>query len=59
MKYKHVNEPLCLVEEDLHQFADAKYFPELDLSRTYYRIKLSENAHQYTAFPTAVEWVVD
>ena len=45
-------EPPCLVEEDLHQFADAKYFSELDLSRAYYQIKLSKNACQYTEFPT-------
>ena len=45
-------EPPSLVEEDLHQFADAKYFSELDLSRVYYQIKLSKNARQCTAFPT-------
>ena len=45
-------EPPCLVEEDLHQFADAKYFSELYLYRVYYQIKLSKNARQYTAFPT-------
>ena len=37
---------------NLHQFANAKYFSELDLSRAYYQIKLTENAHQFTAFPT-------
>ena len=45
-------EPPCLIEEDLHQFADAQYFSELDLSRAYYQIKLSEITRQYTAFPT-------
>ena len=45
-------EPPCLVEEDLHQFSNGKYFSELDLSRAYYKIKLTENARKFTAFPT-------
>ena len=45
-------EPPCLVEEDLHPFSIAKYFSELDLSWAYYQIKLTENARQFTAFPT-------
>ena len=45
-------EPPCLVEEDLHQFSNTTYFSELDLSRAYYQIKLTENARQFTAFPT-------
>ena len=43
-------EPPCLVEEDLHQFADASIFQSY-ICRAYYQIKLSENARQYTAFP--------
>jgi hypothetical protein len=45
-------EPPCLVEEDLHQFAGAKYFSELDLARAYYQIPLTEKSRHLTAFPT-------
>ena len=45
-------EPPCLVEEHLQQFSNAKYFSELDLSRAYYQIKLTENTCQFTTFPT-------
>ena len=37
------------MEEGLHQFSNAKYFSELDLSRAYYQIKLTESARQFTA----------
>ena len=45
-------EPITTIEEDLHKFAGAKYFSELDLTKAYYQIPLSERARPYTAFPT-------
>ena len=45
-------EPTCNKEEDLHKFSGSKYFSELDLSKAYYQVPLSENAKPLTAFPT-------
>ena len=45
-------EPSCSVEEDLHKFAGARYFSELDLSKAYYQVPLTEKAKPLTAFPT-------
>ena len=45
-------EPACTVEEDLHKFNGAKYFSELDLTKAYYQIPLSERAKPLTAFPS-------
>ena len=45
-------EPITTIEEDLHKFVGAKYFSELDLTKAYYQIPLSERARPYTAFPT-------
>lgn len=45
-------EPMCNLEEDLHQFTGAKYFTELDLTKAYYQVPLTEKAKSLTAFPT-------
>ena len=45
-------EPISTIEEDLHKFVGAKYFSELDLTKAYYQIPLTERARPYTAFPT-------
>lgn len=45
-------EPPCLVEGDLHKFSHAKHFSELDLSKAYYQITLTERSRKFTAFPT-------
>ena len=57
--YRHLNsitvfdaEPACSVEEDLHKFTGAEYFSELDLTKAYHQIPLSEAAQQLSAFPT-------
>ena len=42
---------LNLFEEDLHQFADAKYFSELDLSRAYYQIHSPKTLVYILHFP--------
>ncbi|XP_045134079.1 uncharacterized protein LOC123517739 [Portunus trituberculatus] len=45
-------EPSCNMEEDLHMFAGAKYFSEIDLCKAYYQIPLTDRAKPLTAFPT-------
>ena len=45
-------EPTCNKEEDLHKFSGSKYFSELDLSKAYYQVPLSDYAKSLTAFPT-------
>ncbi|XP_063601110.1 uncharacterized protein LOC134777201 [Penaeus indicus] len=45
-------EPSCTVEEELFKFAGARYFSEIDLTKAYYQIPLSENAMPLTSFPT-------
>ena len=45
-------EPTCNKEEDLHKFSGSKYFSELDLSKAYYQVPLSDHARPLTAFPT-------
>lgn len=45
-------EPGCNIEEDLHKFAGAKFFSELDLSKAYYQVPLSDKSKSLTAFPT-------
>jgi len=45
-------EPACSIEEDLYKFSGAKYFSELDLTKAYYQIPLTERAKPLTAFPT-------
>ncbi|XP_037794286.1 uncharacterized protein LOC119589789 [Penaeus monodon] len=48
-------EPACTMEEDLYKFSGCKYFFELDLTKAYYQIKLSEKARPLTAFPSHKE----
>lgn len=57
--YRNINsitefqaEPACRVEEDLHLFKGAVYFSELDLTKAYYQVPLTESARPITAFPT-------
>jgi len=45
-------EPACKIEDDLHKFNGAVYFSELDLTKAYYQIPLSERSKPLTAFPT-------
>ncbi|XP_050703676.1 uncharacterized protein LOC126989161, partial [Eriocheir sinensis] len=45
-------EPTCSVEGDLHKFAGATYFSELDLCKAYYQIPLTDRAKPLTAFST-------
>ena len=45
-------EPACSLEEDLHKFATCNYFSELDLSKAYYQICLTERSKPLTAFAT-------
>lgn len=45
-------EPMCNLEDDLHKFTGAKYFTELDLTKAYYQVPLTERAKPLTAFPT-------
>ena len=45
-------EPSCSLDEELHRFADAIYFSELDLSKAYHQIPLHKNSAELTAFPT-------
>ncbi|XP_047469564.1 uncharacterized protein LOC125025584 [Penaeus chinensis] len=45
-------EPACNMEEDLYKFSGCKYFSELDLTKAYYQVKLSEKARPLTAFPS-------
>lgn len=45
-------EPMCKLEDDLHKFSGAKYYSELDLTKAYYQVPLTERARPLTAFPT-------
>jgi hypothetical protein len=45
-------EPCGSLEEDLYKFAKAKKKSELDITKAYYQIKLSEKTCKLTAFPT-------
>ncbi|XP_037784772.1 uncharacterized protein LOC119580748 [Penaeus monodon] len=45
-------EPSCTMEEELFKFAGARYFSEIDLTKAYYQIPLSESAMPLTSFPT-------
>ena len=45
-------EPACIAEADLHKFSGAKYFSELDLTKAYYQVPLTDRARPLTAFPT-------
>ncbi|XP_047478945.1 uncharacterized protein LOC125032028 [Penaeus chinensis] len=45
-------EPSCTVEEELFKFAGAQFFSEIDLTKAYYQIPLSESAMPLTSFPT-------
>lgn len=45
-------EPVCSMEEDLYKFLGAEYFSELDLTKAYFQIPLTERAMPLTAFPT-------
>lgn len=45
-------EPTCNAEDDLHLFTGSKYFSEIDLTRAYHQIPLSDASKMYTAFPT-------
>nr|XP_027217520.1 uncharacterized protein LOC113810035 [Penaeus vannamei] len=45
-------EPACTMEEDLYKFSGCNYFSELDLTKAYYQVKLSEKARPLTAFPS-------
>ena len=45
-------EPSCTVEEELYKFSGSKYFSELDLTKAYYQVPLTESSMPVTAFPT-------
>ena len=45
-------ERMCSLEDDLHKFSGTKYFSELDLTKAYYQVPLTEKAMPLTAFPT-------
>lgn len=45
-------EPMCKLEDDLHKLSGAKYYSELDLTKAYYQVPLTERARPLTAFPT-------
>ena len=45
-------EPVGTIEEDLHKFTRARYFSELDLTKAYYQVPVSQQARPLTAFPT-------
>ena len=46
-------EPMPSMDADLHKFSDSIYFTEIDVTRAYYQIPLSENSRHYTAFSTS------
>ena len=46
-------EPPCGLDEELHRFCGSKYFSELDLSKAYYQIPMSEESIPLTAFATS------
>ena len=45
-------EPPCSLEEELHKFSKANYFSELDLTKAYHQIKLTDRSMPLTAFAT-------
>ena len=45
-------EPINTITEDLHKFFGCKYFSELDLTKAYYQVPLSDRAKALTAFPS-------
>ena len=45
-------EPACSLEDDLYKFSNCRYFSELDLSKAYYQIRLTETSKPLTAFAT-------
>ena len=45
-------EPACNADAELHKFAGAEFFSELDVTKAYYQIDLSKRAQPLTAFPT-------
>jgi len=45
-------EPIQSIEEDLHKFAKAKFFSELDLVSAFFQIPLDSESQKFTAFPT-------
>ena len=46
-------EPACSMENDLHLFTGSVYFSELDLTKAYHQIPLSERTKKLTAFATS------
>jgi hypothetical protein len=45
-------EPCGTIDEDLYKFSGAKYFSEIDITKAYYQIKLTERTRKLTAFQT-------
>ncbi|XP_050703984.1 uncharacterized protein LOC126989430 isoform X2 [Eriocheir sinensis] len=45
-------EPITTITEDLHKFYGSRYFSELDLTKAYYQVPLTDRAMCLTAFPT-------
>ena len=45
-------EPITTMTEDIHKFYGSKYFSELDLTKAYYQVPLTDRAKPLTAFPT-------
>ena len=41
-----------MIEEELHKFQGAKYFAEIDMTKAYYQIGLTDRAIPLTAIPT-------
>ena len=59
MDYRGINaitefdaEPAPNLEEELHRFADAKYFSQMDLCKAYYQVPMDSGSVEYTAFAT-------
>ena len=45
-------EPINTITEDLHKFHGSIFFSELDITKAYYQIPLTDRAMSLTAFPT-------
>ena len=44
--------PISLIEETLAQLKGAKYFIKIDISQTFYQIRMSEDLKELTIFLT-------
>ena len=46
-------EPACSAEYELHKFVGSEYFTEIDITKAYHQIPLTEKSRPLTAFPTS------